>query len=81
MASEEMREPVPTIRAELGRRRLTVGRLAAATEMSEPRLRRRLSDPDSFQLGELARVATALDVPTRNLFDAWLEQERAVVSQ
>lgn len=78
MASEEMREPVPTIRAELARRRLTVGRLAAATEMSGPRLRRRLSDPDSFQLGELAKVATALDVPTGDLIAPWLEQAEAV---
>lgn len=80
MASEEMREPAPTIRAELGRRRLTVGRLAAATKMSEPRLRRRLSDPDSFQLGELARVATALDVPTGELISPWIEQSEAVQS-
>ena len=78
MVSEAMREPTPTIRAELGRRRLTVGRLAAATEMSEPRLRRRLSDPDSFQLGELARVATALDLSTGDLLAGWLSNAAGV---
>jgi len=70
------KEPAPSIRAELGRRRLTVGRLAAATEMSIPRIQRRLSDPDSFQLGEIARIATALDVAPGDLLAAWVEEVR-----
>lgn len=68
------KEPAPTIRAELGRRRLTVGRLAAATEMSFPRIQRRLSDPGAFQLAEIARIATALDTPPSDLLSGWLEE-------
>ena len=70
------KEPAPSIRAELGRRRLTVGRLAAATGMSVPRIQRRLSDPDSFRLGEIARIATALDVRPGELLLAWVEEVR-----
>ena len=70
------KEPAPSIRAELGRRRLTVGRLAAATDMSTPRIQRRLSDPDTFQLGEIARIATALDTTPGNLLAAWAEEVR-----
>lgn len=75
------KEPAPSIRAELARRRLTVGRLVAATEMSQPRMQRRLSDPDSFQLGEIARIATALSVTPADLLATWLaEHEVAEVA-
>lgn len=70
------KEPAPSIRAELGRRRLTVGRLATATKMSIPRIQRRLSDPDTLQLGEIARIATALDVAPGELLAAWVEEVR-----
>lgn len=70
------KEPTPSIRAELGRRRLTVGRLAAATKMSIPRIQRRLSDPDTLQLGEIARIATALDVTPGDLLAAWADEAR-----
>lgn len=71
------KEPAPTIRAVLGRRRLTAGRLAAAAEMSQPRLQRRLGDPDSFQLGEIARIATALSVEPSDLLAGWLVEASA----
>jgi len=67
------KEPAPSIRAEMGRRRLTVGRLATATEMSVPRVNRRLADPDTFQLGEISRIATALDTTPGELLAAWVE--------
>jgi len=70
------KEPAPSIRAELGRRRLTVGRLATATKMSIPRIQRRLADPDTFQLGEIVRIATALDVDPGDLLAPWVEQAR-----
>lgn len=60
----------------MGRRRLTVGRLAAATKMSVPRVNRRLADPDKFQLGELSRVATALDTTPGELLAEWLTEAR-----
>lgn len=72
--SNEVREPAGTIRAELGRRRQSEGRLAAASGMSQPRLKRRLDDPDSFQLGELAVIATALAVPVETLLSGWIVQ-------
>lgn len=53
-----------------------MGRLAVATEMSIPRIQRRLSDPDSFQLGELAKIATALDVQPGDLLAKWVEEVR-----
>lgn len=71
------KEPAPSIRAELGRRRVSVGRLSAATEISPPRLQRRLSDPDTFQLGEIARIATALDVAPGDLLAKWAEGVRS----
>ena len=71
------KEPAPTIRAELGRRRLTVGRLAAATEMSIPRIQRRLSDPGTLQLDEVHRIATALDMAPSALLSEWLTEREA----
>jgi len=50
-----------------------VGRLATATEMSVPRVNRRLADPDTFQLGEISRIATALDTTPGELLAAWVE--------
>lgn len=73
MATEK-NEPGPTIRAELGRRRTSVGRLAAATGMTRPRLKRRLDDPATFQLGELAAIATALTVTPGELLAGWLSE-------
>lgn len=54
-----------------------MGRLSAATEISPPRLQRRLSDPDTFQLGEIARIATALDVAPGDLLAKWAEEVRS----
>lgn len=49
-----------------------MGRLAAATEMSDKVLRSRLGDPDSLRLGEIARIATALDVSHGDLIAGWV---------
>jgi len=68
------REPAPTIRAEVARRRSSVGRLAAATEMTPPKFQRRLSDPDTFRLGEIARIATALDMEPATLLAGWFAE-------
>ncbi|WP_062077769.1 hypothetical protein [Demequina globuliformis] len=68
------KEPTPTIRGELGRRRLAAGRLAAAAEMSDKTLQGRLNDPDTFRLGELARIATALDIERGSLLGPWLKE-------
>lgn len=70
------KEPTPTIRGELGRRRLTVGRLAAATKISEYRIQRRLSDPDTLRLGDISRIATALETTPAVLLEAWLSEPR-----
>lgn len=70
------KEPTPTIRGELGRRRLSAGRLAAAAEMSDKVLQGRLNDPDSFRLGEIVRIATALDVKPGDLLAKWAEEVR-----
>lgn len=67
-------EPTPTIRAGIGRRRLTVGRLAAATKMSEPRTQRRLKNPETLQLGEVARIAAALETTPGALLEAWIKE-------
>ena len=75
MTNTEM-EPTPSIRAELGRRRLTVGRLAAATEMSGYRIQSRLSNPDEFRLGEIVLIATALEVQPGDLLAKWAEAVR-----
>ena len=67
-------EPAGSILAEVGKRRSKVGRLAAATGISGKTLQRRLVDPNQFRLGELAQIATALDVPTRRLVDPWCDE-------
>jgi len=51
-----------------------VGRLAAATELSEKVLQSRLNDPDAFRLGEIARIATALELTTEEVLAAWLAE-------
>lgn len=69
-----VREPAGTILAELGRRRGSVGRLAAATDLSSKTLQRRLDDPDQFRLGEIRQIATALEVPPSDLVAPWAQE-------
>lgn len=66
-----VKEPAGSILAELGRRRVTVGRLAAATDFTSKTLQRRLDDPAQFRLGEIQRIATALDVTPGSLMEKW----------
>lgn len=65
-------EPADTIRAELARRRMTVGRLAAATGISLNTLQRRLSGGD-FRLSELHAIATVLGIALTDLTDPYIE--------
>lgn len=73
-----MREPAATIRAELARRRMTVGRLSAATGISTKTLHRRLASPDDFTVSELGVIATALEVDPATLMSAWAATAGAV---
>lgn len=74
---EIRREPADTIRAELRRRRKSVGWLAAATGISVNTLHRRLATPEKFDLAELGAIATAMDVNPELLFTAWVDAEVA----
>lgn len=67
----EIKEPAATIRAELARRRETVGRLSAATGISLKTLHRRLASPDDFTVAELGAIATALEIDPALLLAAW----------
>lgn len=64
----EIKEPAATIRAELARRRRTVGWLSAATGISAPTLHRRLANPGKFDISELAAIATAMELDPEHLF-------------
>lgn len=68
--NREIKEPAGTIRAELARRRRTVGWLSAATGISKQTLHRRLASPDDLTLAELGAIATALEVDPGVLFAA-----------
>lgn len=68
-------EPADTIRAELARRRKSVGWLAAATGLSTQTLHRRLAAPEKFDLSELGAIATAMDLNPEVLFTAWNDAE------
>lgn len=74
---EIRKEPADTIRAELRRRRKSVGWLAAATGLSVQTLHRRLASPEKFDLSELGAIATAMDIDPELLFTAWVEAEVA----
>lgn len=65
------KEPAPTIRAELARRRMSVGRLSAATGIPSSTLQRRLAKPEDFRLPELAAIATVLDISLETLTNAY----------
>lgn len=67
-------EPAGEILAEAGRRRMSEGRLAAASGFTTKTLQRRLDDPGEFRLVEIARIATALDVNTGDLLAPWVEE-------
>lgn len=70
-------EPAATIRAELARRRRTVGWLSAATGLPSMTLQRRLATPEKFTLPELAAIATALDIDESTLLSGWLSRNGA----
>lgn len=71
MDREKIQEPAATIRAELARRRRTVGWLSAATGISLNTLHRRLANPERFDLSELGAIATAMEIDPDVLFNAW----------
>lgn len=71
----ESKEPADTIRAELARRRRSVGWLSAATGISAQTLYRRLANPDDLTVAELGVIATALEVDPEALFGAWASSQ------
>lgn len=70
LAVPAVSEVAATVRAEMARRQITQGALAAHLHLSQPAVSRRLSGEKAFDVHELSAISSLLSVPLRDLIPA-----------